>query len=93
MTIWSQSQRCPEAECVAKWDRYQKTLRHQYWDQGQILTNERRNQSTLDIKNVVEWSVEPFQTRISIPRNDCQWRWLWNIESRRWRVYLLHEWK
>ena len=47
------SQRCLEAECVAKWDRYQKTLRRQYWNQGQILTNERQTQSTPDIKNVV----------------------------------------
>ena len=29
-TIQSQSQRCPETKCVAKWDRYQKTPRRQY---------------------------------------------------------------
>jgi len=93
MTIQSQSQRCPEAECVAKWDRYQKTLRHQYQNLDQILTNERQTQSTPDIKNVVERSVEPFWTCVSVPRNDYQWRQLWNIESGRWKVYLLHKWK
>jgi len=83
MTIWSQSQRCPEAEYVAKWDRYQKTSWRQYWNWGQILTNERQTQSTLDIKNVAEQSTEPFWTHVSVPRNDCRWRQLWNIESGR----------
>ena len=72
MTIQSQSQRCSEAECVAKWDRYQKTLRRQYQNLDQILTNERQNQSTPDIKNVAEQSVKPFWTHVSVPRNDCQ---------------------
>ena len=89
MTIQSQSQRCLEAECVAKWDRYQKTPRRQYRNQGQILTNERQTQSTPDIKNI----AESFRTRVFAPRNDCRWRRLWNIESGRWKVYLLHEWK
>jgi len=83
MTIRIQSQRCLEAEYIAKWDRYQKTPRRQYRNWGQILTNERQTQSTPDIKNVVEQSTEPFRTRISVPSNDCQWRRLWNIESRR----------
>jgi len=93
MTIRSQSQRCPETECVAKWDRYQKTLRSQYRNRNQILTNERQTQSTPDIKDVAEQSAEPFWTRVSVTRNDCRWRRLWNIESGRWRVYLLHKWK
>jgi len=70
MIIWSQ--RCLEAECVAKWDRYQKTPRRQYRNQGQILTNERQTQSTLDIKNAAVWSAESFRTRVSAPRNDCR---------------------
>jgi len=58
-------------EYVAKWETYQKTLRPQYRNRGQILTNERQTQNTLDIKNVIEWSTEPFWTHVFTPRNNC----------------------
>jgi len=64
-----------------------------YQNQNPTVTNERQTENTLDMKYVTEWSTEPFWTRVSAPRNDCQWRRLWNIKSRRWKVYLLHKWK
>ena len=72
MTIWRQSQRDPETEYVTEWKSYQKTLRQQYRNRGQILTNERQTQNILNIKNIAEWSAEPFWTHIFTPRNDCQ---------------------
>jgi len=58
-------------ECVAKWNRYQKTPRRQYRNRGLILTIERWNQNTPDIMKVAERSAELFQTHVSVLRNDC----------------------